>query len=507
MFDVLAMYLPQFHRTKENDLWWGEGFTEWTTVKGAKPLFDGHLQPEVPLNENYYDLLDKETMRWQIDLMKKYGVDGICIYHYWFKDGRKILEKPAENLLNWNDLDTKYCFCWANETWIRTWNNGIDGNVWAARYENGSSFDNNGILLEQQYGNSDAWKKHFDYLLHFFKDERYIKRNNKPVFVIYRPKLIFCLEDMMELWNSLAKQNEFDGVYFIFANCSYRKDNLADLADLVLVHEPRYTILYSAAKTIDSDKIYRIYNYDEIVNKSLKFVSRKSNVSYGGFVGYDETPRRGRKGIAIANRTSEQFREYMKHLFAKNEAAGSPYVFINAWNEWGEGMHLEPDEFYREDNLQALYDAKKNYGALVPEYKELLKNPTVIYNDKERDKYEIYTQALHNWLLKKELGRSFSEYLKSFGIRSVAVYGVGILGKHFISELKGSDVQIKYTIDQAEDVRANADLPVYKKDQIMELNVDVIVVTVIYDYESIKNELKKYTRAKIMSLEQIIMEC
>lgn len=504
MFDVLAMYLPQFHRTKENDLWWGEGFTEWTTVRGAISLFDGHLQPEVPLNENYYDLLDRETMRWQIDLMKKYGVDGLCIYHYWFKDGRRILEKPAENLLNWRDLETKYCFCWANETWTRTWSNGIDGNVWAARYENGNSFDNNGILLEQQYGNSDAWKKHFDYLLQFFKDERYIKHENKPVFVIFRPQLIFCLEDMMEMWNSLAKQNGFDGVYFTFANCSYREEKLADL---ILIHEPRHAIFYTDAKKIDSDKIYMIFDYDEIVDKSLKFVSGKQNVSYGGFVGYDDTPRRGRKGIALVNRTSDQFKEYMKCLYAKNEAAGSPYVFINAWNEWGEGMHLEPDEFYKESNLQAVLDAKKDYEALVPKYRELLKKPTVTNNDREKNKYEVYTGVLHNWLLKKEMGRSFSDYLKSFGVRSVAVYGVGILGKHFINELKGSDIQIKYTIDQDEDVRANADVPVYKKEQIKKLNVDMIVITVIYDFEAIKNELKKYTGAKIVSLEQIIMEC
>ena len=136
-----------------------------------------------------------------------------------------------------------------------------------------------------------------------------------------------------------------------------------------------------------------------------------------------------------------------------------------------------------------------------------MKKQTDGYNDKERNKFEVFTEVLHNWLLKKELGRSFSDYLKSFGVRSVAVYGVGILGKHFINELKGSDIHIKYTIDQAEDVRANADVPVYKKEQIMKLDVDLIVVTVIYDYESIKKELKKYTKVKIMSLEQIIMEC
>ena len=112
---VIAMYLPQFHRLRENDEWWGEGFTEWTAVKAAEPLFEGHDQPRVPLNENYYDLLDKKTMEWQSELMKKYSVYGMCFYHYWFKDGRRILEKPAENLLNWNNVDMPFCFSWANE--------------------------------------------------------------------------------------------------------------------------------------------------------------------------------------------------------------------------------------------------------------------------------------------------------------------------------------------------------------------------------------------------------
>ncbi len=110
---IIAMYLPQYHRTPENDEWWGEGFTDWEAVKKAKPLFEGHNQPRVPLNDNYYDLLEKNTMQWQADLMHEYGIDGMCIYHYWFKDGRQVLEKPAENLLRWTDIDMPFCFCWA----------------------------------------------------------------------------------------------------------------------------------------------------------------------------------------------------------------------------------------------------------------------------------------------------------------------------------------------------------------------------------------------------------
>ena len=130
-----------------------------------------------------------------------------------------------------------------------------------------------------------------------------------------------------------------------------------------------------------------------------------------------------------------------------------------------------------------------------------------MYNNVRKDKYKAYTEVLHYWLLKKEMGRKFSDYLKLFNINSIAIYGLGILGKHLITELNGSDLEIKYTIDQTEDVRANADIPVYPKEQIIGLNVDAIIVTVIYDYETIKKELKKYTETKIMSLEQIVMEC
>ena len=133
MTKVYAFYLPQFHRVAENDEWWGEGFTEWTTVKNAQSLFPGHEQPRVPLE--YYNLLDKTTMKKQADLMHRYGVDGMCFYHYYFEHEKKILEKPAENLLNWKDIDMPFCFYWANQSWIRSWSNVAGGNKWSKIYD------------------------------------------------------------------------------------------------------------------------------------------------------------------------------------------------------------------------------------------------------------------------------------------------------------------------------------------------------------------------------------
>ena len=178
---IIAFYLPQYHAIPENDQWWGKGFTEWTNVKKAKPLFEGHDQPRIPLNHNYYNLLDDNTKIWQANLAKKYGVYGFCYYHYWFKGGKKLLEKPAEQMLSNKSIDLPFCFCWANENWTRNWDGG-----------------NREIMVEQDYGNKDDWECHFQYLLQFFKDKRYITVDGKPLFIIYKPDLIIDIYEMVK---------------------------------------------------------------------------------------------------------------------------------------------------------------------------------------------------------------------------------------------------------------------------------------------------------------------
>lgn len=163
---TIAIYLPQFHEVEENNRWWGQGFTDWVTVKNALSLFQGHRQPRVPLDQNYYDLLQHDTMKHQAEMAAKYKVSGFCFYHYWFKDGRRILEKPAENLLRWTDIDMPFCFSWANQTWARTWTNVSNSNAWIdVDFENRESGDD--ILLRQSYGGKKDWKEHFEYLLPF----------------------------------------------------------------------------------------------------------------------------------------------------------------------------------------------------------------------------------------------------------------------------------------------------------------------------------------------------
>lgn len=179
---VFAAYLPQYHEIPENNEFWGKGFTDWVGVRNAKAQFKGHKQPRVPLDNNYYDLSDENVLRWQVSLANKYGVDGFNIYHYWFKDGHKVLEKPAENLLKNKDLDINYFFSWDNASWVRSWGN-IKGNAWAPEFDKEKKKEGKTTLLEFEYGNEDDWQEHFNYLLPFFKDNRYYKLNNKLEFL------------------------------------------------------------------------------------------------------------------------------------------------------------------------------------------------------------------------------------------------------------------------------------------------------------------------------------
>lgn len=222
---VIAFYLPQFHNIPENDEWWGDGFTEWVNVKKSKPLYEGHYQPRVPLNENYYNLLDDNVKKWQVDLAKKYGIYGFCYYHYWFS-GHMLLEKPMEQMLANKEIDLPFCVCWANEPWTKAWVG-----------------DAKKVLIPQNYGREKEWREHFDYLLPFFKDERYITVDGRPLFVLYRPEIVGCLNEMLDYWNKLAKENGFEnGFCFAYQNIDFdlAKDKDDSRFDLNIEFEPLY---------------------------------------------------------------------------------------------------------------------------------------------------------------------------------------------------------------------------------------------------------------------------
>lgn len=504
---ILTMYLPQYHRVKENDEWWGEGYTDWVSTKNAKPLYEGHYQPHVPLNDYYYDLLDRKTFEWQAELMKKYGIDGQCIYHYWFKEGRQILERPAENLLEWKDIDMPYCFSWANQSWANSWSAVKNANIWCDEREQKKKSENdNGLLLEQEYGDEKEWKAHFDYLLPFFKDERYIKIDGKPVFVLYQALFITVLKEMRECWNLWAKQEGFKGIYFIGAS---NKDE--SLVDAVLYPGPQMAMstLFPQAEREPTSNV-RILDYSKVWNTTLEMALLEKKGMIGAFVGFDDAPRRGNRGCVIDNASPEVFRENLTKLFAINDLHNQPFTFINAWNEWGEGMHLEPDKRFGMAYLEAVKyarshyeDAEKNILAksnlLIAQQSNVLEQ----YKAKE-ERYKSYWKILDKWLLLKEKDKSIADNLRKRGIRTVAIYGVGMLGKHLVFDLQKGNIKILYGLDR-KDIPDYCEFPIYNLSKKVE-ETDAVIVTVCYDYENIKQQLQNCGYKNVISLEALLDE-
>lgn len=330
---TIAMYLPQFHHVKENDEWWGEGFTEWSAVKGAKPLFEGHNQPERPLNDNYYDLLKKETMEWQAGLAKKNSIDGFAFYHYWFKDGRRILEKPAENLFKWKDIDMPFCFCWDASQWARTWTRL--GNSWADKFEKEKSVKEktSGILLEQKFGDEREWKEHFMYLLPFFEDSRYIRFAGKPVFIFYSSGHMPCFERMVNYWRKLAINHGLKGLYIV---AFHQPNKAADSVILPMAFNQQVMGYNRANEQVIPNTTLRGYSYDKVWQDYLAYRQLQSQKTlWLCTVSFDDTPRRGMNGRIYLDATPDKFRKYFKSLLMKSIEEENPFLFIDAWNEWG----------------------------------------------------------------------------------------------------------------------------------------------------------------------------
>ena len=344
---ILAFYLPQYHSIPENDMWWGKGFTEWTNVKKAKPLFKWQYQPEEPLN-GYYDLSNTNVLEQQAKMAKKYGIYGFCYYHYWF-NGKLLLQKPLENMLNNNAVQIPSCLCWANETWSRRW----DGR-------------DNQILIKQNYEDDiEGWKAHFNYLLNYFKDNRYIKVDNKPMIIIYKPYLFKNINIMINYWEKLAKENGFSGLYIGYQHhtCFENTDLLTDF-NFGIEFEPFFTVnekKKEKSKVVNLlDKAYHtlfktpyIYDYDETCKEIIK---RKHNekVYVGAFASWDNTPRVANRANIFKGSNPEKFEKYFRKQYFSARENNSDFLFINAWNEWAEGAHLEPDKLNNYGYLEAV---------------------------------------------------------------------------------------------------------------------------------------------------------
>ncbi|MBJ7967348.1 MULTISPECIES: glycosyltransferase WbsX family protein [Bacillus cereus group] len=337
---TIAFYLPQFHEIPENDLWWGKGFTEWTNVKKAKPRFLGHYQPRAPLQDYYYNLLNLDVHKWQINLAKQYGLDGFCYYHYWFK-GKKLLEKPLELRNQCKEIDFPYCLCWANESWTRSWD-GKDQEV----------------LMRQEYGDESDWKEHFNYLLPFFKNKNYLNINDKPIFVIYRPASIPNLNKMLGLWNEWAQSEGLLGIHFVEMLTIF-EDKSDFPFDAAIEFEPMYTLkkLIGNTNSLHQEKKDFHLSYDfvwkRILNRQIK---ERENIYKGAFVDWDNSPRRKESALIMKGANPDKFKKYLLQ-----HSKDTDFLFINAWNEWAEGTYLEPDEKYGYKYLEALMEIKKSH--------------------------------------------------------------------------------------------------------------------------------------------------
>ena len=371
---IVAAYLPQYHETPDNNLFWGEGFTDWKAVKDAKPQYPGHRQPKRPLNENYYDLSDENIIRWQAGLAREYGIDAFNIYHYWFKDGKQELEKPAELLLANPDIQIEYFFSWDNSAWIRSWSNVPGGNAWAPSYDRKTQGGKQ-VLVELDYGDESQWRNHFEYLLAFFKDDRYLKIDGKPVFCFMRSGDGEILTKIRDCWQRLAKENGFPGLYLISSKRSFLEPYYFDN---VYLYEPnasgwgkRIAIEVRLKKLFrfpeKKSKTIRL-DYDRYWKKLLKNAKRiKREFFLGALVSFDDTPRRGGQARIIENSTPLRFKQYFRDLYRMSCERNNELVFLTAWNEWGEGACLEPDEDNGYGYLDAVKEVKRDVLASLAE--------------------------------------------------------------------------------------------------------------------------------------------
>lgn len=353
---IISFHLPQFHECDENNVWWGNGFTEWTNTKKAKKIYKMHNQPREPLDDYYYDLSNLDDILWQMKLANDYGIYGFCYYHYWFC-GKMLLNKPLEILRDYNGEKLPYCFCWANESWTRTWE--------------GSKT----ILLKQEYGDKEDWERHFNYLLDFFKDSKYIKQDNAPVLVLYRAKNIPDCNEMIKYWNERCIAEGFSGIYIVEELNCFQDSVMCQESKGFLEFEPLYTMTFASNKlelllfdwmskifNRKNNSYNQVYSYEvlwrNIVRRRHKKVNEK-RCYLGAFVDWDNTARKGKYGRIVLGTTPRKFRKFMEKQRKRAMSINSDYIFINAWNEWGEGTYLEPD---KENGYSYLEIIKEIFG-------------------------------------------------------------------------------------------------------------------------------------------------
>ena len=371
---AIALYLPQFHPTEVNDKYWGKGFTEWRNVAKARPLFKGHYQPRIPADLGFYDLRLPEIQEQQAEMAKEYGIEGFCYWHYWFGNGKMILEKPLERVVESGKPDFPFCVGWANHTWSnKTW-------------EKTKALQATTVFLEQKYPGVEDYIAHFNYLLPMFKDSRYITVDGKPLFMVFNPYEVPDNELMIKTWRKLASENGLPGIHFVA-----RSETASNQADREIItseveqkerfekclswgYDAIYSVPVQRIKIMDTHPIRLFtekalnklhlhpllekHDYKDIVKYLFDDWDYKENVYPMVIPHWDNTPRQGQRGYVYTNESPELFGKtvQMAVKYLEKKPDDRRILFVHSWNEWGEGAYMEPDLKY---GLQYLEQVKK----------------------------------------------------------------------------------------------------------------------------------------------------
>ena len=378
---VIALYLPQFHPIPENDKWWGPGFTEWTNVAKAKPLFRGHYQPRIPADLGFYDLRLPETREQQAQLAREAGIEGFCYYHYWFGNGKQLLERPFNEVLASGKPDFPFCLCWANHDWSnKTWRRT-------------SALQKDGMMIAQTYPGHADHVAHFMTLLPAFKDKRYMTVDGKLLFTVYAPLNFPNVSDFFSTWQQLAQEHGLPGFFFVGmspATLTFTIDaegrrhrtmpdlkSSADIFNYVLslgfdavnsFGKRRGEMLYEGKwKNIAKDIMRKIgmpvgsqrYDYARTVCNFFAPEDAWENVYPTILPQWDRSPRVASADGVYTNVTPEKFEQHIRQAISliSHKQEEHRILFLKSWNEWGEGNYVEPDQQFGHGFLDAIHHA------------------------------------------------------------------------------------------------------------------------------------------------------
>jgi hypothetical protein len=349
---LIAFYLPQFHPVPENDVWWGKGFTEWTNVAKARPLYRGHYQPHVPSELGFYDLRVAETRAAQAELAAGHGVEGFCYWHYWFA-GKRLLERPFEEVLSGGEPDFPFCLAWANQTWSGIWHGAP-----------------NRVLQLQTYPGLEDHKAHFYSLLRAFTDDRYITVDGRPLFMIYDFRALPDIRNVLAFWRELADKEGLPGLHLVgIEQDATVVGSAADFGlDGIAISNQTKKLLrdFPGPLTKVKNKLRKVVlgwpkfvcHYRDAVPTFLDPKGTQRDYYPSLVPNWDNTPRSGRNGWALHNSTPELFREHVRQAVGQvlHKPAQHRLVFVKSWNEWAEGNYLEPDLQYGRAYLEVVRD-------------------------------------------------------------------------------------------------------------------------------------------------------